>query len=63
LSRRALNNRAPDYASTSLRDLLKKMGIGQGSFYNTAKGNRNAYLEWLKHYNATANRRRGEASF
>src|SRR5271156_5224954 len=51
------------YSSTSLRDLLKKMGIGEGSFYNTLKSKKNAYLECLKHYNATVNRRRGEALF
>ena len=51
------------YASTSLRDLLKKMRIGEGSFYNTLKSKKNAYLECLKHYNATVNRHRGEAFF
>ncbi|MGA7777621.1 MAG: TetR/AcrR family transcriptional regulator [Paraburkholderia sp.] len=51
------------YASTSLRDLLKQMGIGEGSFYNTLKSKKNAYLECLKHYNATVNRHRGEAFF
>src|ERR1700722_20339173 len=49
------------YASTSLRDLLKKMRIGEGSFYNTLKSKKNAYLECLKHYNATVNRKREEA--
>ena len=49
------------YSNTSLRDLLKKMGIGEGSFYNTLKSKKNAYLECLKHYNATVNRKRGEA--
>jgi TetR/AcrR family transcriptional regulator, transcriptional repressor for nem operon len=51
------------YYSTSLRDLLKKMNIGDGSFYNTFKSKKNAYLECLKHYNATVNRARGEALF
>jgi TetR/AcrR family transcriptional repressor of nem operon len=51
------------YSSTSLRDLLKKMEIGEGSFYNTLKSKKNAYLECLKHYNATINRHRGEALF
>ena len=51
------------YTSTSLRDLLKTMGIGEGSFYNTLKSKKNAYLECLKHYNATVNRSRGEALF
>jgi TetR/AcrR family transcriptional regulator, transcriptional repressor for nem operon len=49
------------YAGTPLRDLLKRMGIGEGSFYNTLKSKKNAYLECLKHYNATINHRRGEA--
>ena len=49
------------YANTSLRDLLKAMGIGEGSFYNTLKSKKNAYLECLKHYNATVGKQRGEA--
>jgi TetR/AcrR family transcriptional repressor of nem operon len=49
------------YAGTSLRDLLKGMGIGQSSFYNTLKSKKRAYLECLKHYNATVNLRRGQA--
>ena len=51
------------YSGTSLRDLLKKMGIGEGSFYNTLKSKKNAYLECLKHYNATVNHHRSEAFF
>jgi len=49
------------YANTSLRDLLKVMGIGEGSFYNTLKSKKNAYLECLKHYEATVNLRRAQA--
>jgi TetR/AcrR family transcriptional regulator, transcriptional repressor for nem operon len=49
------------YANTSLRDLLKAMGIGEGSFYNTLKSKKNAYLECLKHYDATVNLRRARA--
>jgi TetR/AcrR family transcriptional regulator, transcriptional repressor for nem operon len=49
------------YANTSLRDLLKAMGIGEGSFYNTLKSKKNAYLECLKHYDATVNLRRVRA--
>jgi TetR/AcrR family transcriptional repressor of nem operon len=52
---------ATGYANTSLRDLLKGMGIGEGSFYNTLGSKKHAYLECLKHYNATVNRHRGEA--
>lgn len=49
------------YAGTPLRDLLKRMGIGEGSFYNTLKSKKNAFLQCLKHYDATVNHRRGEA--
>jgi TetR/AcrR family transcriptional repressor of nem operon len=49
------------YAGTSLRDLLKKMKIGEGSFYNTFMSKKNTYLECLKHYNATVNHRRAAA--
>ena len=41
------------YSGTSLRDLLKGMGIGEGSFYNTLKSKKKLYLECLKHYNDT----------
>jgi TetR/AcrR family transcriptional regulator, transcriptional repressor for nem operon len=51
------------YAGTSLRDLLRKMRIGEGSFYNALKSKKNAYLECLKHYNQTVNRHRAEAFF
>src|SRR5271163_1618480 len=51
------------YPGTSLRDLLNSMGIGEGSFYNTLKCKKHAYLESLKHYNATVGRQRGEAFF
>jgi TetR/AcrR family transcriptional regulator, transcriptional repressor for nem operon len=49
------------YSNTSLRDLLKVMGIGEGSFYNTVKSKKRLYLECLKHYNATVSRRRLDA--
>ena len=51
------------YAGTSLRDLLKGMGIGESSFYNTLKSKKHAYLECLKHYNETVNRQRSMAFF
>ncbi len=51
------------YEGTSLRDLLREMGIGESSFYNTLKSKKNAYLECLKHYNATVKARHGEALF
>ena len=46
------------YSNTSLRDLLKAMGIGAGSFYNTVKSKKALYLECLKHYGATVSQRR-----
>jgi TetR/AcrR family transcriptional regulator, transcriptional repressor for nem operon len=49
------------YSNTSLRDLLKVMGIGEGSFYNTVKSKKHLYVECLKHYNDTVSRRRLEA--
>ena len=49
------------YAGTSLRDLLKGMGIGESSFYNTHKSKKQAYLECLRHYNESVNRKRAEA--
>lgn len=51
------------YSGASLRDLLKAMGIGEGSFYNTLKSKKQLYLACLKHYNDTVGRRRGEALF
>ena len=36
------------YAGTSLRDLLKVIGIGEGSFYNTLKSKKRLYIECLK---------------
>jgi len=49
------------YSNASLRDLLKAMGIGEGSFYNTVKSKKRLYLECLKHYDATVSRRRLDA--
>lgn len=51
------------YAGTSLRSLLRSMGIGEGSFYNTVKSKKRAYLECLKYYSSTIGRQRGEAFF
>jgi len=51
------------YSGTSLRPLLKVMGIGEGSFYNKLKSMDHAYLECLKHYHATVGQRRGKAFF
>jgi TetR/AcrR family transcriptional repressor of nem operon len=46
------------YSNASLRDLLKVMGIGEGSFYNAFQSKKHLYLECLKHYNDTVSRRR-----
>jgi len=51
------------YSNTSLRDLLKVMNIGEGSFYNTVKSKKNLYLECLKHYRATVMSQRETALF
>src|SRR5215813_5942952 len=51
------------YSGTSLRDLLKAIGIGEGSFYNTLKSKKQLYLKCLKRYNNTVGRRRAEALF
>ena len=49
------------YAETSLRDLLKAMEIGEGSFYNTLKSKKHLFLECLKHYNCKVSQRRNAA--
>jgi TetR/AcrR family transcriptional repressor of nem operon len=51
------------YSGTSLRDLLKATGIGEGSFYNTLKSKKQLYLACLKRYNDTVGLRRAEALF
>jgi TetR/AcrR family transcriptional regulator, transcriptional repressor for nem operon len=52
---------ANGYTTTSLRDLLEVMRIGEGSFYNSVKSKKNLYLQCLQHYNDTVTRRRWEA--
>jgi TetR/AcrR family transcriptional repressor of nem operon len=49
------------YAGTSLRDLLKVMGIGEGSFYNTLKSKKHLYIECVNHYRQTEGLKRGLA--
>jgi TetR/AcrR family transcriptional repressor of nem operon len=49
------------YAGTSLRDLLKAMGIGEGSFYNTLKSKKRLYLDCVQRYEETEGRKRGLA--
>ena len=46
------------YAGTSLRDLLKVIGIGEGSFYNTLKSKKCLYTECLKRYSETEGQKR-----
>ena len=49
------------YASTSVRDLLEVMGIGESSFYNLVRGKQELYLECLRHYNDAVTARRWQA--
>jgi TetR/AcrR family transcriptional repressor of nem operon len=49
------------YAGTSLRDLLKIMRIGEGSFYNTFKSKKRLYVQCLKRYEETEGRKRVRA--
>ena len=46
------------YSRTSLRELLRTMGIGEGSFYNTFRSKKHLFRECLKHYDDTVSRRR-----
>jgi TetR/AcrR family transcriptional repressor of nem operon len=52
---------AKGYVSASMRDLLKAMGVGEGSFYHLFGGKKRLYLECLKHYNGVVTKRRVEA--
>jgi TetR/AcrR family transcriptional repressor of nem operon len=52
---------AKGYVSASMRDLLRAMGIGEGSFYHRFGSKRRLYLECLKHYNQVVTRDRVEA--
>ena len=52
---------AKGYSAASMRDLLKAMGIGEGSFYHLFGSKNRLYLECLNHYNETVTRRRLEA--
>lgn len=49
------------YAGTSLRDLLKVIGIGEGSFYNTLKSKKHLYVACVTHYEETEGRKRVQA--
>src|SRR5215472_5350314 len=52
---------AKGYVSASMRDLLKAMRIGEGSFYHLFGSKKRLYQECLKHYNGGVTRRRVEA--
>ncbi len=52
---------AKGYSAASMRDLLKAMGIGEGSFYHLFGSKNRLYLECLRHYNETVTRGRLEA--
>ena len=49
------------YSDTSLRELLRVMEIGEGSFYNVFKSKKRLFLQCLKHYNDTVGRKREAA--
>lgn len=49
------------YAATGLRDLLKVMEIGEGSFYNTLKSKQQLYLACVNRYEDAVVRKRFEA--
>src|SRR3974390_2039075 len=52
---------AKGYSASSMRDLLRAMGIGEGSFYHLFGSKNRLYLECLRHYNDTVTRRRLES--
>ena len=49
------------YAGTSLRELLRVMGIGEGSFYNSFKSKKRLYTACLDRYEETEGAKRGRA--
>jgi len=49
------------YVGTGLRDLLKEMGIGEGSFYNTLKSKKQLFLLCLDRYDEMVTAGRMEA--
>lgn len=52
---------AKGYSAASMRDLLKAMGIGEGSFYHLFGSKDRLYLECLNHYNETVTTKRLQA--
>ncbi len=51
------------YARTSLRDLLKTTGLGEGSFYNTLGSKKQLYQVCVRRYVETEGGKRAEALF
>lgn len=51
---------AKGYSNASMRELLKVMRIGEGSFYNAIPSKKALYLACLKHYNDVVTRRRAQ---
>jgi len=49
---------AKGYSAASMRDLLKAMGIGEGSFYHLFGSKNRLYLQCLRHYNETVTQQR-----
>ncbi len=49
------------YKKTSIQKLMKTMGLGESSFYNSFKNKRDLYLQCLKYYNSNITSRRAEA--
>lgn len=52
---------AKGYSAASMRDLLKAMRIGEGSFYHLFGSKNRLYLECLRHYNETVTQGRLDA--
>ena len=46
------------YKKASIQKLMKTMGLGESSFYNSFKGKRDLYLRCLEHYNSNVTNRR-----
>lgn len=49
------------YKKASTQQLMKDMGLGQGSFYNSFKSKKALYLRCLKHYNSSVTYVRAQA--
>lgn len=49
------------YKKASIQQLMKAMGLGEGSFYHSFKNKKDLYLRCLKHYNTSVTYRRAKA--